>query len=77
LRLFKKEQTIIIHFLNHYFIMEQIAKLKELIATAEADAEKFNKGNNAAGTRLRNTMQQLKVTAQEVRTAVTERKNTK
>jgi hypothetical protein len=55
--------------------MEQIAKLKELIASAETDAEKFNKGNNAAGTRLRNTMQQLKATAQEVRTAVTEKKN--
>ena len=57
--------------------MEQIAKLKELIASAEADADKFSKGNNAAGTRLRNTMQQLKVTAQEVRTAVTEAKNKK
>jgi hypothetical protein len=57
--------------------MEQIAKLKELIASAEADADKFNKGNNAAGTRLRNTMQQLKATAQEVRTAVTEAKNKK
>ncbi|XHR95563.1 histone H1 [Mucilaginibacter sp. UC70_90] len=57
--------------------MEQIAKLKELIASAEMDAEKFNKGNNAAGTRLRNTMQQLKATAQEVRTAVTEKKNAK
>lgn len=57
--------------------MEQIAKLKELIASAEIDAEKFNKGNNAAGTRLRNTMQQLKATAQEVRTAVTETKNAK
>ena len=57
--------------------MEQIAKLKELIASAEVDAEKFNKGNNAAGTRLRNTMQQLKATAQEVRTAVTEKKNAK
>jgi len=56
--------------------MEQIAKLKELIASAEVDEEKFNKGNNAAGTRLRNTMQQLKATAQEVRTAVTEKKNT-
>jgi len=56
--------------------MEQIAKLKELIASAEADAEKFyNNGNNAAGTRLRNAMQQLKVTAQEIRTAVTEKKN--
>jgi hypothetical protein len=58
--------------------MEQITKLKELIASAEADADKFfSKGNNAAGTRLRNTMQALKVTAQEVRTAVTEKKNTK
>ena len=55
--------------------MEQIAKLKGLIASAEVDAEKFNKGNNAAGTRLRNTMQQLKATAQEVRTVVTEKKN--
>ena len=57
--------------------MEQITKLKELIASAEADADKFSQGNNAAGTRLRNTMQQLKVTAQEVRTAVTEAKNKK
>jgi phage-related tail protein len=57
--------------------MEQIAKLKELIAAAEVDAEKFNKGNNAAGTRLRNIMQQLKSTAQEVRNAVTEKKNAK
>lgn len=57
--------------------MEQIAKLKELIASAEADADKFSKGNNAAGTRLRGTMQELKVIAQEVRTAVTEAKNKK
>jgi hypothetical protein len=47
--------------------MEYISKLKELIASAEADAEKFENGNNAAGTRLRNTMQQVKVAAQEVR----------
>jgi len=57
--------------------MEQIAKLKELIASAEVDAEKFNRGNSAAGTRLRGTMQQLKTVAQEVRTAVTEAKNKK
>lgn len=58
--------------------MEQIAKLKELIAAAEADADKFfNKGNSAAGTRLRGTMQQIKTTAQEVRTAVTEAKSKK
>jgi hypothetical protein len=58
--------------------MEQITKLKELIALAEVDADKFfSKGNSAAGTRLRNTMQALKATAQEVRTAVTEKKNAK
>lgn len=48
--------------------MEKIAKLKELIALAEADAEKFyNKGNCAAGTRLRKTMQDVKVAAQDIR----------
>jgi hypothetical protein len=58
--------------------LEQIAKLKELIALAEVDAGKFfDKGNAAAGTRLRNTMQQLKATAQEVRAAVTDKKNAK
>jgi hypothetical protein len=56
--------------------MEQIAKLKELLAAAETDADKFfNKRNAAAGTRLRNTMQQLKATAQVVRVEVTDKKN--
>ena len=56
--------------------MEKIAKLKELIASAEADADKFyNKSNSAAGTRLRGAMQQLKVLAQEIRQDVTEKKN--
>jgi hypothetical protein len=57
--------------------MEQIQKLKDLIAAAATDSEKFSKGNNAAGTRLRGTMQQIKAVAQEVRTAVTEAKNKK
>ena len=58
--------------------MEQITKLKALIISAEIDADKFfSKGNSAAGTRLRNTMQQLKATAQEIRTVVTETKNKK
>jgi 3D (Asp-Asp-Asp) domain-containing protein len=54
--------------------MEQIAKLKELIASAETDADKFSKGNNAAGTRLRNTMQDIKVVAQDIRNQVIEQK---
>jgi hypothetical protein len=48
--------------------MDKFKALKELVAAAETDAEKFyNKANSAAGTRLRNTMQQLKVAATEIR----------
>jgi hypothetical protein len=56
--------------------MERFTKVKELLASVEADAEKFyNSGNNAAGTRLRKAMQDLKVLAQDIRTEVTEKKN--
>ncbi|NQX38648.1 hypothetical protein SAMN05421820_101679 [Pedobacter steynii] len=57
--------------------MEKFSKVKELLASVEADAEKFyNAGNSAAGTRVRKAMQDLKVLAQEIRTEVTEKKNT-
>jgi hypothetical protein len=56
--------------------MEKFEKLKELIAATEADATAFfDKGNKAAGTRVRNAMQQLKMLAQEIRTEVTEKKS--
>lgn len=56
--------------------MEQIKKLKELIVAAEIDADKFfNKGNSAAGTRLRKAMQDIKGTAQYIRNAVTKIKS--
>jgi len=55
--------------------MDKFKGLKELLASAEADAEKFyNKGNAAAGTRLRNAMQKLKGIATDVRKEVTELK---
>ncbi len=58
--------------------MKKITTLKELITLAEADAKKFTeKDNHAAGTRLRKTMQEIKVIAQEIRTAVTEKKKAK
>ncbi|WP_426672145.1 histone H1 [Mucilaginibacter sp. McL0603] len=58
--------------------MKKFTALKELIATAENDAEAFyNKGNKAAGTRLRGLMQQLKVSATDIRKEVTEQKNAK
>jgi len=58
--------------------MSTFQKLKELVATAEADAVKFHeKGNGTAGTRLRKAYQEIKVLAQAGRTEVTEIKNKK
>jgi hypothetical protein len=56
--------------------MSKFAKLKEAVASAEADAEKFyNSGNSAAGTRVRKALQEIKGLAQEIRTEITEKKN--
>jgi hypothetical protein len=58
--------------------MEKFAELKALIATAETDAVAFfEKGNKAAGTRLRNALQQSKALAQDIRNEVTSKKNEK
>ncbi len=56
--------------------MEKFNQLKELIASVEHDAEQFySKGNKAAGTRVRNGMQNLKALASDIRSQVTELKN--
>ncbi len=56
--------------------MTSFDKLKELVAATEADATAFyEKGNKAAGTRLRKAYQEIKVLAQEGRAEVTELKN--
>ncbi len=56
--------------------MEQFTRLMELVGSAEADFEAFyEKGNKAAGTRVRKAMQELKSLAQEIRVDVQERKN--
>lgn len=58
--------------------MEKFQKVKDLVASIEADADKFyNKANSAAGTRVRKGMQDLKNLATEIRKEVTERKNAK
>ncbi|MBD1365970.1 histone H1 [Mucilaginibacter sp. ZT4R22] len=55
--------------------MAKFAQLKSLIANAEQDADKFyNNDNHAAGTRLRNSLQQIKKVAQEIRQEVSELK---
>ncbi|WP_033564024.1 hypothetical protein [Sphingobacterium sp. SYP-B4668] len=56
--------------------MENYTKLKELVASIEADADKFfNNGNAAAGTRVRKGLQEIKTLAQEIRNEVTSKKN--
>ena len=49
--------------------------IKQTVAEVEADVEKFNAGNNAAGGRVRKAMQDLKNLAQDLRKEVLETKN--
>ncbi|MDX5436745.1 MAG: histone H1 [Pontibacter sp.] len=53
-------------------------KLKDLVMSLEGDFEKFyDKGNAAAGTRVRKGMQDLKNMAQDIRKEVQDIKNDK
>lgn len=55
--------------------MEKFEQIKTLIEQTQKDVDKFStKGNNSAGTRIRQAMQELKKLAQEVRIEVQEKK---
>lgn len=55
---------------------ERFTELKNLISGLEADADKFyNKGNSAAGTRVRKGLQDVKNLAQAIRLEIQESKN--
>ncbi len=56
--------------------MERYEQVHKLITELESDFQKFyDKGNQAAGTRIRKGMQELKVLAQDVRIEVQTIKN--
>ncbi|MGF7072786.1 histone H1 [Mucilaginibacter sp. R-33] len=56
--------------------MEKFKAAKDLIDAIEKDMFSFyEKGNKAAGTRVRNAMQQLKVMATDIRKEITEKKS--
>lgn len=58
--------------------MEKFNQLKSLIEGLDADADKFfNKGNSAAGTRVRKGLQDVKNLSQTIRLEIQESKNTK
>lgn len=52
--------------------MECYEQLKQLVAEAEEDIRKAEGGNKAAGTRARQTMQEIKKIAQDVRQKILE-----
>jgi len=56
--------------------MKKYEDLKALVASLQEDVNKFSaKGNSAAGTRIRKSMQEIKNLAQAVRIEVQESKN--
>ena len=55
--------------------MLEFDRLREIVASAEDDVEKTDRGNKAAGTRVRKTMQQIKAAAQDVRVKCLELKS--
>lgn len=51
--------------------MELLEQMQEVLNSVQEDATKFyEKGNKAAGTRVRKAMQAIKTLAQDVRTDV-------
>lgn len=58
--------------------MARFDEVKDLVASLEGDFDKFyNKGNQAAGTRVRKGLQDLKTLAQDIRAEVQNQKNDK
>jgi hypothetical protein len=56
--------------------MNKFGALKDLVMSLESDFSKFyDKSNNAAGTRVRKGMQELKNMAQDIRKEVQNMKN--
>lgn len=56
--------------------MSRFSEVRELVMSLESDFEKFyEKGNQAAGTRVRKGMQELKNLAQDIRKEVQDKKN--
>ena len=56
-------------------ITETLENISEQLQEAIYDAEKFDAGNNSAGTRVRKAMQNIKSLAQNVRLEVQSQKN--
>ena len=57
--------------------MQKYETLKSLVANMETDVQKFYNGNNAAGTRVRKHLQDVKKACQDMRNEVQEIRSTR
>lgn len=57
---------------NERKTVDAFERLKQIIAGVEDDVKKAEGGNRAAGTRVRQTMQDVKNAAQEIREKILE-----
>ena len=57
--------------------MQKYETLKSLVANMETDVQKFYNGNNAAGTRVRKHLQDVKKACQDMRNEVQEIRTTR
>ena len=58
-------------------VKELMSNMIATLTTALPDADKHDKGNSAAGTRVRKALQSVKAAAQEVRVKVQNEKNSR
>lgn len=58
-------------------MLQKVEKIQSLLDQVKIDAEKFEKGNSAAGTRVRKSLQEIKTLSQDLRLQVTEVKNSR
>ena len=56
-------------------IKEALSALSEELANAVSDGEKFEKGNDAAGRRIRKTLMSVTKACKELRTVIQEERN--
>ena len=56
--------------------MNRFEEIRDMVLSLEGDFQKFyDKGNQAAGTRVRKGMQELKNLAQNIRVEIQDKKN--
>lgn len=58
-------------------MVNEIIELKEAVESLMKDAEKFDSGNNVAGTRLRGGLMAIKKGCDSLRKTITDIKNTR